>query len=422
MQTVKTYTCGLRWVHDYMPDRDVVNISFFVASGSGYDLPNKEGIAHFYEHIFFKSTKNRSSLQVNLDLDNLGAGGNAWTSHDRTCYYSKTTNENAEKLFDILSDCFFNGLFLTEEIETEKGVVCSEIEMYEDNFLSCAGDAFNNLMFKNTNFSHPVLGSKESVQSITSDDFREYRLKNNSANHLIISTAGGVPFEVIEKLIDKYVLSKIEQKERAPVVYNQDISKIVLSDNFVFTKKDTESLYFVIGTPTVRKDHPEYLTSKIVSVLLGGPMSSRLFQRLREKEGVVYAVSSFTDSTPISGVFNSYFITNKNSAQKAILAYKREVEDILEKGFSAEELKHCQTLMKTNIEIGNDDVTFRTRRNASSLLDEGKPYDKEKVGQKIFDIKLPELNDYARKILSDQNFLVSIVAKENDIDVLSLLK
>jgi len=422
MQTVKVYPCGLRLVHDYMPEREVVNVSFFVASGSGYDLPNKDGIAHFYEHIFFKSTKNRSSFQVNLDLDSLGAGASAYTGEDRTCYYSKTTNENAEKLFDILSDCFFNGLFLNEELETEKGVVCSEIDRYQDDFLDCAMNAFNKNMFKGTSFAHPILGSKEAVRSITPDDLREYREKNNCAEHIIISTAGGVPFEKIEKLVEKYVLVHFQGKRGVPKTYTEQVSNIITPSKFVFTKKETEQLYFLIGTPTFRKDNPNFVKSQLTSIMLGGTMSSRLFQRLREKEGVVYAVQSMVDSLPITGVFNSFFITNKNTAELAIKAYKKEIDEVIEKGFSTEEIKRGKMLAKINIKIVEDSVDIRAKRNASSLLDKGCVYDMEEQMQSFLDIDDQELNDYARKVLMDSNRLVSIVAKENDVDVLELLK
>ena len=422
MQTVKIYPCGLRLIHDYMPEREVVNVSFFVASGSGYDLPDKEGIAHFYEHIFFKSTKKRNCLQVNIDLDTLGAGGNAYTGQDRTCYFSKTTNSNVEALFDVLSDCFFNGLFLKEELQTEKGVVCSEIDRYEDEFLECGIEALLGTMYKGTPFAHSILGDKKSVRSITAEDLQEYREKNNCAEHLIISTAGGVPYERIEQLVDKYVLANFPKKHAVPKTYTHSTSEIITPKNFIWTKKDTEQLYFIQSTPTIRKDHPDFMKCQLASIMLGGTMSSRLFQRLRDKEGIVYAVQSVVDSLPLGGQFNNFFITNKETAEQAIKAYKHEIDLVLDSGFTEEEVSRGKILMKTNIEIADDNLDIRIKRNASSLLDKNKVYNMSDHIQAINDINVSEVNDFIKKILSDKNNLISVVSKENDIDILHLLK
>ncbi len=422
MLTLKTYPCGLRLVIDYLPDRQVENVAFFVASGAGYDLENKEGIAHFYEHMFFKSTKNRSSYDVNLQLDNLGAGGNAYTGHDKTCYYSKVTTDQTEKLFELLSDCFFNGLFLDEEIRTEKGVVCSEIDRYQDDYLDCSIEAFNKIFFDGTSYSHPILGSKESVMSITSEDLKEYRKKNNTAEHLIISVAGGVCPEEIERFVKKYVLPNFEGVGE-PVVYsNAEQTIFKPKQNLVFTQKTTEQVYLFYGCPIERIDNEKFILSRIGSILFGGVMSSRLFQRLREKEGLVYSVSSSVDSLAVSGCFTSFLITNKSNAKKAILAFKDEIDNFLEKGFSESELENGKTLLKANLKISNDNLSTRTIRNASYILDKGKCFDIDEEIQKIDSLALQDLNSHFRNILINKNYIVSICANENDLNVLELLK
>lgn len=422
MQTLKTYPCGLRVINDYMPDRQVENVSFFVASGSGYDLKGKDGIAHFYEHMFFKSTKNRTSYQVNLELDSLGAGGNAYTGHDRTCYYSKVVNDKTEKLFDILSDCFFNGLFLEEEIKTEKGVVCSEIDRYKDDFLDCAIDAFNQEMFEGTSFAHPILGSKESVNSITAQDLKRYRQENNTPHRLIISTAGGVSDEEIERLVEKYVLPHLIG-EKSPLVYKDTKqTKIQVKQHFVFTPKDTQQVYFLTGTPISRKDSPDFAKAQLASIIFGGTISSRLFQRLREKEGIVYTAQSMCDSLALSGVFNAFLITNKDTAKQAISAYKDEVQKVIDSGFTQEEVNQGKILIEANIKISNDSLDSRARRNASSILDKGIMYNSKEQIEKIRAISKDELNEYIKKVFEDENFLVSVVSKENNIDILELLK
>ena len=421
MQKIKTYPCGVRLCCDYLSDRKVANISFFVASGSGFDLPNKEGIAHFYEHMFFKSTKNRTAKQILEEMDSLGGLNNAYTSQDRTCYYGKVTIENAEKMFDILSDCFFNGLFLEEELKTEKGVVCSEIDKYEDDFMDCCANNLNNEFFKGTNFAHPILGTKQSVMSITADDLREYREKNNSPGHLIISVSGGVDFEEADHFVTKYILPNYKTTEK-PVVYKDSpCFKPKFEKNLVKLKKETNQVYFLTSTPTIRCEREDYLKLYIGSIMFGGTMSSRLFQRMREKEGIVYVVQSSVETQALCGNFSCYLITEKSTAERAILAYKDEVLKVIKDGFNENEFNNTKQLLRTNLLISDDNLDLKARRNAGNLLNEGEVYDLQENLDKISKISLKDVNDCFKKMLK-QEFIVSIVEKDNNIDYLKLLK
>ena len=421
MINLKTYDCGVRLINDYSSDRKVANISFFVASGSGFDLKNKEGIAHFYEHMFFKSTKSRSAKKLLQELDSLGGLNNAYTSYDRTCYYGKVILSDVEKLFQILSDCFFNGLFLEDELNTEKGVVCSEIDKYEDDFMDCCVNNLNEELFKGTNFAHPILGSKQSVMSIKKEDFEEYRTKNNSSGRLIVSISGGVDFQKAQNLVEKYILPNYKTKEE-PIVYkNTNLYIPKIEKNLVTLKKDTNQVYFLGVTPTIRSEDDNFLKLKLASIIFGGTMSSRLFTRMREKEGIVYQVQSFLDNLCLCGNFGVSFITEKSTAKKALKAYKDEVQKVLNDGFSEEELKNTKHLFKTNLLIADENIDSKSRKNAASLLEKGESFDVFKTIEEIENIKLADLNDSFSTMLK-QDFMYSIVSKNDDLDVLNLLK
>ena len=371
--------------------------------------------------MFFKSTKNRTAKQLLQQMDSLGGLNNAYTGCDRTCYYGKVTITDAEKFFDIMSDCFFNGLFLDEEMETEKGVVCSEIDKYEDDFMDCCIDGLNSELFKGTKFSHPILGSKKSVMSITKEDLKEYRQKNNSSGHLIISVCGGVSFEDSQKYVEKYIIPKYTQKE-TPIVYkNHQIYLPKIQNILVKITKETNQVYFLASTPTIRSDEDEFLKLQMGSIMFGGTMSSRLFERMREKEGIVYHVQSSTDSTSLCGTFNISFITEKSTAERALKAYKEEVVKVIESGFSEKELDNTKHLLKTNITIANEDIDSRARKNAIYLLTKGEKYNIDETLEKVSNIKLDELNNAFIKMLN-QNFIYSTVSKNGDLDILKILK
>ena len=421
MKQVKTYDCGVRLINEFFPDKKVANIAFFVASGSGYDLLNKEGIAHYFEHMFFKSTQKRSSKKLLQDMDRLGGMNNAFTSYDKTCYYGKVVSDDAENFFEILSDCFFNGVFDEKEMQTEKGVVCSEIDNYEDDFMSCCYDAMQKKLFEGTNFSHPVLGSKNSVNSITSNDLREYRQKNNGPGKLIVSIFGGVTFEKADELVKKYILPNYKTKEE-PIIYkNLALFNPKIDNKIITTQKDTTQVYFISSTPTIRLDDKNFLKLKIANAMFGCSMSSRLFERMREKEGIVYYVNSYLRSLAPCGCFNISFITDKNSAQKAINAYYEEIQKVLDDGFSEKEFENALHMVTTNTLMNDDDINTKSFQVASDYLYTGEIFDAEKTIEEARNIKLDDLNKTFIELLKKDR-LYSLVQKEDDEKLLKMLK
>ncbi len=422
MKQIKTYDCGVRLIHEYFPERKTAKIAFFVASGSGFDLKNKEGIAHYFEHMFFKSTKNRSAKKILEEIDYLGGNHNAFTSFDKTCYYGTVIADDAEKFFEMLSDCFFNGLFLENEMETEKGVVCSEIDKYEDEFMDCCADALQNKMFEGTNFAHPILGSKKTVMSVTPDDLREYRTNNNGPGKLIVSIFGGVTFEKADELVKKYVLPNFTVKEE-PVIYkNFNIFTPSNQNSLITTTKDTKQVYFIDAKPTIRYgDGVDFLKLKIANSMFGGSISSRLFDRMREKEGIVYYASSYLSTLPISGTYNAAFITDKNSAEKAVKAYFEEIQKVLDNGFTEKEFQNALHMYKSEVLMREDNIDLKAHMEASTYLYTGQLYD---VDEDLKELECLDLDDVNKTFINTlkQNSVYSIVMKDNDENILKLLK
>ena len=421
MKQVKTYDCGVRLINEFNPSNKTVNISFSVASGSGFDLPQKEGIAHYFEHMFFKSTKKRNTKNLLQEMDFLGGFNNAYTSYDRTSYYGKVINEDAEQFFEILSDCFFNGEFKEEEMETEKGVVCSEIDKYEDDFMDCNQDALYKELFKGTNYSHPVLGSKSSVMSITSDDLKEYRRKNNGPGKLIVSVFGGIPFEKADEFVQKYVIPNYHTKEE-PVFYKNSQIKLPQTEKrVVTTEKDTKQVYFIASRPTIRMDNPDYMKIQIASAIFGGTMSSRLFERMREKEGIVYYVGSYITTLPMCGNHFVSFITERGTAERAIKAYYDEVQKIINDGFTEKEFQNAIHMFKTNLLMKEDDVSVKFVREATNYLYDGFVEETEDLIEKVCSLKLDDINKTFINLLKQES-AISLVLKDKNDSLLKLIK
>lgn len=422
MVTQKTYPCGLRLICDYEPNKNVAIFSINVASGSAFDLEDKDGIAHFYEHMFFKSTTTRTCEQLLTVLDSFGAEHNAYTSTEKTCYYGKVILDDIEKFVNILSDCFFNGVFAENEIETEKGVVCSEIDRYEDEFYDCCVEATSKELLKGTSYAHPILGTKESVQSITADDLRRYRQNNNCAKNVVIAFSGGVCQDLAEKLVEKYFLSHFDGECKPTIYFEKKPTTLTVQNKKIFVKKDTKQVYFLHATPTIRMDHEDFLKLKIASAMFGGLSSSRLFRRLREKEGLVYSVYSTVCSNTLSGFFDVFLSCIKENAEKAILAYKEEANKIINQGFSKDEVEQAKHLFVRNLILNNDSSQARTSAHVMSMIKQNKLYDIDEDIAKIEKLQADDVNEVFLKVLTSNNFVSCYLSNKDDIDVLNLLK
>ncbi len=420
MQTVKTYPCGLRLVHEYMPDRKVATIAFTVMAGSCNDFERKEGIAHLYEHMFFKSTKNRKSEDIALAFDLLGQS-NASTSNTMTRYFVTTTCDNAEKVFDILSDCYFNAEFKEDELELEKGVVFSEIQRYEDSHFDVAINELMNVVFNGLPLAHKILGTKESVGSITSEDLRAFRSKLYVAPRMVVTTAGGISSAEIESLVEKYVLKKFQGKAQ-PETYALPLAPLNIETPFVFTPKETQQMYLSIGIEGINRGHEDFYAYHLFATMLGGGMSSRLYSRIREKEGLVYHISSNIGAFSQHGLVMIFWACDSKNGKKALLSYKDEIQNLIKNGFTAEELERAKTQYITNLLIQDDKVADKTWVNSDHLIFREKSYNKEKLIAQIRGYDIDKINQIARLVLQDSKFAVSVVAQDNNLDVVKLLK
>lgn len=420
MQTTKTYPCGLRLVHEHMPDRKVVNISFSVMAGSCNDFKGKEGIAHLYEHMFFKSTKNRKSEDITLAFDLLGQS-NAFTSKMLTQYFINSTYDNAEKMFDILSDCYFNASFLEDELTLEKGVVFSEIQRYEDSHFDVALNKLMNTVFDGLPLAHEIIGSRESVGSVTSDDLREFRRQFYGAPRLVITTAGGVSFKEIESLVQKYVLVHFKG-ESNPESYALPLANLNIQPSFVFTQKQTEQMYLALAMRAVNRGHPDYHGYKLLALMLGGSMSSRLYSRIREKQGLVYHIHCGLESFAQHGALVVLWACDSQNGQQALISYKEEVQKVIKSGFTTEELERAKTQYITNLLIQDDKIMDKTLTNFDYLVFRNKKFDKEELIKKIKGYDISTINKLTSQVLTTEDFVVSVVAQENNLDVLKLLK
>ncbi|OGH43045.1 MAG: hypothetical protein A3B53_00690 [Candidatus Levybacteria bacterium RIFCSPLOWO2_01_FULL_42_15] len=283
---------GLRVITVPMPSLQSATVLVMVGAGSRYETKQNNGISHFLEHMAFKGTKKRpSALAISTLVDGIGGEVNAFTGKETTGYYIKSLATHVDLSLDILSDMLQNSLFDKAEIQKERGVILEEINLYEDTPARKIGDVYEQALYGDTPMGWDIAGEKKIIRSINQSDFVSYLNTLYSPHNMVVVVAGGIDVEKTEALTTRYFggMKRSQIKRFKPLIEVQ-------SKPFVFIKpKKTEQVHIALGVRTVPLEHPHHYPLAVLSAILGGGMSSRLFHEVREKRGLAYYVRTSSD-------------------------------------------------------------------------------------------------------------------------------
>ncbi|MCK9475946.1 MAG: insulinase family protein [Candidatus Muirbacterium halophilum] len=350
-------------IYEKLPYVKSISIGVWVKSGTCYEGRFSTGISHFTEHMLFKGTKKRTAKDIAEEFDRVGGYLNAFSSKEYTCYYARLIDEHLELAVEALADITINSTFEPEELEKEREVVIEEIMMYEDNPDELVNDMINEIFWDKHPFGRNILGSIESVNSITRDNMVDFVGEHYTAPNLIISIAGNFKEIEFKKLIAKY-FSDISRKNTPKII----IPETFKSRKPVFIKKDIKQTHFCLATTGPSQVNQDKFAFGILSSILGGGMSSRLFQKIREKFGLVYTIYSYTQSHANSGMFVVYFACNEKNTMKVIDLTMQEMINIMKNTITKDELIRGKEQLKGNIVLSLENTSARMRRQASSLI------------------------------------------------------
>ena len=294
---------GLRVITVPVPNMESATVTIWVNTGSRYETPKVGGISHFLEHMPAKGTKNFPSAKIiSEEIDSFGAEFNAGTSKEWTNYYIKSRKAKVATAFNILSDMVLSPLLREEDIEKEKGVIVEEIGMYEDTPMLHIGDVFERLIFKGNNLGQDIIGTRETVRAMERSDFVRYRKKHYGSNTIVVTVSGGVTASGVMKLAEKYlgVLTKV--KEPPVTKFKTKHAKpVILLDG-----KKAEQAHLILGFLGNERGHKDRFAEVVLTTILGGGMSSRMFTEVREKRGLAYGVRSGSDHYGDTGYIETY--------------------------------------------------------------------------------------------------------------------
>ncbi len=416
MEKVITYDNGLRVIVYNMPGVRSISCGYWVGVGSADETFEVNGISHFTEHMMFKGTKTMSPFDIANAFESLGAGVNAFTGKEATCYYVKSVDEYFEKAFAILSEIMFDSTFDKEELDKERKVIVEEINMVEDSPEDICYDKIAEAAFGTCGLGQTILGPVENVLRFTGDDVRAHMEKFYTSDNIVISFSGNITVADADKLVKKYALDRFKNdKKNATVIKN--------SCNFGVIKervKDFEQSNICLSFSTLVTDDKSINLNRALSSVMGGGMSSRLFQAVREQSGLAYSVYTSPSLFKKDGIFNVYLNISETNTRKALIAVKEEIDKFLKDGISEAELERTKVQLKTSLVFTNENVQSIMIVAGKNLLLNDKIFDIDEYIRQIDGVTKADLDEFAREIFNYSKMNAAYVGKKTDVDILKI--
>lgn len=360
---IQRYTCenGVRIVTEKISSVRSVALGIWVGTGSKFEYEANNGISHFLEHMYFKGTKTRTAKQIAEAFDEIGGNVNAFTSKEYTCYYARILDTHAPIALDILSDMYFNSVFDAEELEKEKNVVIEEISMYEDTPDDLVHDLIARACYGDHPLGYSILGTEEVLRSLRRDDLLEYVEKHYIPEQTVITVAGNFDDRLIEEIKQKF--STFTRKGSV-----HEVSVPQFLGKTIAQHKATEQAHFCLSLPGYQVGHEEIYSLILLNNVLGGSMSSRLFQEIREERGLAYSVYSYHSAYQEAGTFTVYTGTAPEHVGKVFDIVTNVLHDISEKGITAQELNKGKEQLKGSLMLSLESTNSRMSRLGKNEL------------------------------------------------------
>ncbi len=387
--------------------------------GSRYETPELNGISHFLEHMCFKGTTTRTSSQIAFELDAIGANFNAFTGQEVTGYYAKAHYKTFPKITEILSDIYLNSTFPEAELEKERGVIIEEINMYEDLPQSKVMDIFCEAFYENHIMGKSVAGPKENIKKFTRDDFLKYHTKHYTASATTVVVAGNFKYAEVKKEIEKLFGSVKRSAEIIPekFVTNQKspVSKVTL--------KETDQSHLVLGFRTFDMYHKNRTVLTVLSAVLGGGMSSRLFTKMREELGICYYIKCSPSLTTDSGVLVIRSGVGHGRLQEAINGILGEIRRMTQEEVSKRELDKVKSMLISDVVMGLETSNQNADFYGEQEIFHEKIKDPNVLIQKIKKVTAAQIKTLAKEIFQDKNITFAVIGpNKNATEIRSLLK
>lgn len=347
---------GLRIVSEPMPSLRSVALGCWIDTGTRDENANEAGVSHFLEHLLFKGSEKLSAREVNETFDAMGAEYNAFTSKEATCFWARLLDQDLASGLDILAEIIQRPAFRQNEIDAERQVVVEEINMYEDDPNDVAFENFSRAAFADHALESPVLGTRESIRSMSRDDINGYWKRRYGAGSLVVAAAGSVDHERLVELISQ----RFGDWSGDPVPH--DHGPVDASPDVRVTRRDTEQAHIVLGGPGLARADERRWAFEVLSNALGSGMSSRLFREVREERGLAYSIYAFKMAFADNGVWGVYVGTTPSQTGTAMNVIRGELSKVVEDGITKEELERVKGSIRGGLALSLEDASSRMVR------------------------------------------------------------
>ncbi len=402
---------GLTLLTERISEMRSVAMGIFACVGSGSESDEIAGLSHFVEHMAFKGTPKRNAFQIASEFDAIGGKNNAYTSKEITNYYAVVLDKHLDTAVDILSDIFLNSLYDPKEMELEKGVIVEEIKMYEDTPDELIHDLFTEMIYHGHPLGRPTIGSEKTVRSLTRNDIIDYMKTHYTPDNVIISLAGNVEHDEALKLIEPY-FSKMSGRRNNPKQPSPTVKK-----GSLLRQKKTEQVHICLGCGGPSQNSDDRYAFSVLDTVFGGSMSSRLFQEVREKRGLAYAIYSYNASLKNDGLYVVYAGTSKNTFRQVIDITLDEIKKLKKNGLTKEEMARAKEHIKGSLVLGLESTSSRMGWLARSQFLYGRIVTVEEIFDAVDKVTSDDIIKTANRYLKDDEMSLTVIGdiKESEM-------
>lgn len=394
-----------------MKDTQTATVVVVVGVGSRYEADKEAGISHFIEHMFFKGTQKRpTTLDISSELDAIGGDYNAFTGKDMTGYYAKVDYKHLNTALDVVADIYLNSKIETKEIEKEKGTIIQELSMYEDNPMRTVGELFEEMLYEKNSLGRAIVGSKKYIRSFKREDFLKYMKRFYISSDTVICVAGKFYEKTAMESIKKYFV-KMEKGKKPKI---KKVAEKQQEPQVKIKFKKTDQTHLILGNRAYDRNHKDRFALSLLSVILGGNMSSRMFIEVREKRGLAYYVRTSTEEYEDCGYIETQAGVEHKNLKKTIEVILREYKKITENKVSEKELRMAKDYIKGKSIMGMESSDAVAMFYVEQELMKSKILPLEDIFEKIEKVTPDDIQKVARDVFRENKLNLAVIGPHKD--------
>ncbi|WP_344469477.1 pitrilysin family protein [Kitasatospora kazusensis] len=405
---------GLRVVTETLPTVRSATFGIWVGVGSRDETPVLNGATHYLEHLLFKGTERRSALDISAALDAVGGEMNAFTAKENTCYYARVLDTDLPLAIDVVCDMLTGSLIRPEDVEAERGVILEEMAMAEDDPGDVVHDLFAKVIYGEGPLGRPILGTQETVNALTRDQIAGFFKRRYKPEQLVVAAAGNLDHAKVVRQVERAFAGVLAKSTGHPAEVRQGHKAVRTAGRVEVLNRPTEQAHLVLGVPGVPRHDERRWAMGVLNAALGGGMSSRLFQEVREKRGLAYSVYSYSSSYADSGLFGIYAGCQPKRVEEVLRICREELAKVVQDGITEEELTRAIGQISGSTVLGMEDTGSLMNRIGKAELCYGHHLSVDDMLAKIASVTLEDVHAVARDVLGAHRPSLALIGPVND--------